>query len=392
MLYTRRDVGKLAMATGFASAFGSKLMGASMPNSKINGVQIGAITYSFRSMPEQTAEATLQYTVDSGISAIELMGGPVNDWARTKGNWDSSAAAAAAAAASEAMGGGGGRGGFGGGRGGGNTERPTYAPVAGMQTGFGNNQPEGQWNGTACPAPVERGARGFGGGGTERTPEQIALRDAAEKAEREWRLGLSMDIFQELRQMYNDAGVSIYAVKDVREDTDEDLDYTFMVAKTLGASHVTIELPSGETAAARLKRLGDAALKHDMFVAYHTHQQGSMTCFNEAFALSEGNRANVDLGHFMAATDPGGTPLDFLSKFHDKICSFHMKDRTSTEHCALNLPWGHGETPIAEMLQMMAENSWTFPASIELEYSIPEDSDAVREVARCLAYCRGALA
>jgi sugar phosphate isomerase/epimerase len=42
-------------------------------NSKINGVQIGTITYSFRSMPG-SVEQTLQYCVDAGISAIELMG------------------------------------------------------------------------------------------------------------------------------------------------------------------------------------------------------------------------------------------------------------------------------------------------------------------------------
>src|SRR5690606_3861276 len=43
------------------------------PNSKIAGVQVGAITYSFRSM-ESDAESILQYCLDSGISAIELMG------------------------------------------------------------------------------------------------------------------------------------------------------------------------------------------------------------------------------------------------------------------------------------------------------------------------------
>src|SRR5215469_15438871 len=110
MLYTRRDVGRMGLAAGLASAFGSKLMAAATPNSKINGAQVGTITYSYRSMPDQSAEATLQYIVDSGISAIELMNGPVNDWARKKGGWDSSPAAAAAAAAGA---GGRGRGGFG---------------------------------------------------------------------------------------------------------------------------------------------------------------------------------------------------------------------------------------------------------------------------------------
>ena len=51
------------------------------PNSLIDGVQIGTITYSYRSMADQSAEATLKYIVDSGISAIELMGGPVESFA-----------------------------------------------------------------------------------------------------------------------------------------------------------------------------------------------------------------------------------------------------------------------------------------------------------------------
>jgi sugar phosphate isomerase/epimerase len=277
-----------------------------------------------------------------------------------------------------------------------------------MKTGFGNDQPAGQWNGQTCPPgrgggpggpgapgpqaaggalPADGGAaRGRGGRG-EQTPEQKAAADA----ERKWRLGLSMDLFKELRKLYNDAGVSIYAVKDVRQGTDEDLEYTFTVARTLGASHVTLELPNGQNASATFKRMGDWALKYKMFAAYHSHQQGSMTAFNDAFEISKGNMANVDLGHFMAATNPGGTPLDFLNKFHDRIASFHLKDRTTVAHCALNLPWGTGETPIKEIIQPVSKNKWTMPASVELEYAIPQGSDAVAEVAKCLEYCRQAL-
>ncbi len=387
MLYTRRDVGRMGFAAGLVSAFGSKLTAAAKPNSKINGVQIGTITYSYRSMPDQSAEATLQYVVDSGISAIELMGGPVNDWARKKGKWDSSPAAAAAEAA--------GRGGRGGRGQGGRGPAPAYPPVAGMKTGFGNDQPAGQWNGKACPEGRGEGARGGaapgGGGGGRGRGEQTPEQKAAVDAERKWRLGLSMDIFKELRKLYNDAGVSIYAVKDVRQDTDEDLDYTFTVAKTLGANHVTLELPNGPNAHATFQRMGDWALKHQMFAAYHTHQQGSMTALDEAFAASKGNMANVDLGHFMAANNPGGTPLDFLNKFHDRIASYHLKDRTTVAHCALNLPWGTGETPIPQILQTVAKNKWTIPGSIELEYEIPEGSNPVKEVAKCLDFCRRAL-
>ena len=387
MIYTRRGIGRMGLAAGLASAFGSRLTAAPKPDSKIHGVQIGTITYSYRSMPDQSAEATLKYVVDSGISAIELMGGPVNDWARKKGNWDSSPAAVASEAAGR-----GGRGGRGGG--GGRGPALAYPPVAGMKTGFGNDQPAGQWNGKACPEGGE-GARGRGagaGGGGRGRGEQTPEQKAAVDAERKWRLGLSMDIFKDLRKMYNDAGVSIYAVKDVHQETDEDLDYTFTVAKTLGATHVTLELPNGPNAHETFKRVGDWALKYKMFTAYHTHQQGSMTALNDAFEISKGNMANVDLGHFMAATNPGGTPLDFLNKFHDRIASYHLKDRTSVAHCALNLPWGTGETPIPQILQTVAKNKWTMPGSIELEYEIPVGSDAVKEVAKCLEFCRRALA
>jgi hypothetical protein len=40
---------------------------------------------------------------------------------------------------------------------------------------------------------------------------------------------------------------------------------------------------------------------------------------------------------------------------------------------------------------MLKKNRWTIPASIELEYQIPEGSDAVQEVRKCLAYCRQVL-
>jgi hypothetical protein len=51
-------------------------------DSLIKGVQIGVITYSFRSLPEQGAEATLKYILDCGISAVELMGDPAEKLCR----------------------------------------------------------------------------------------------------------------------------------------------------------------------------------------------------------------------------------------------------------------------------------------------------------------------
>ena len=118
MDYTRREFGKLALAALPATAlfetplFGSALVQAK-PNSLFNGVQIGTITYSYRSMPDQSAEATLKYTVDSGISAIELMGGPVNDYAQKRSGFTPSAGGRRGGGGGGAAGAPGGRGGRG---------------------------------------------------------------------------------------------------------------------------------------------------------------------------------------------------------------------------------------------------------------------------------------
>jgi sugar phosphate isomerase/epimerase len=371
-MLTRRELGKLALAVPAAGvlARAESIFGAGVqakPNSLIEGVQIGTITYSYRSMPDQSAEATLKYIVDSGISGIELMGGPVESFA--------------GAPTAAGRGGGGGRGPGGGGAG-----AVEAAPVP----------MTGSWNGQPCAVP---GAAGPGGGGAgrggggrgrgEMTPEQQAAQQEQAAKLKAWRTSVSMDAFKKLRKMYNDAGVTIYAWKQLSTNmSDEEYEYIFNVAEALGCTHTTLELP---TDAAALKRLGDFAMKKKIYAAYHTHGQGSMTAFDQAFELSKGNMANVDFGHWVAAGNVGGTPMQFLEKHHARISSFHLKDRTTPANCALNLPWGTGETPIKEILQLVKKNQWKIPASAELEYTIPEGSDAVQEVRKCVEYCRRAL-
>jgi sugar phosphate isomerase/epimerase len=217
------------------------------------------------------------------------------------------------------------------------------------------------------------------------TPEQ---QEQADKL-KAWRTSVSMDAFKKLRKMYNDAGVTIYAWKQLNPAmSDAEMEYVFDVAEALGCTHTTLELP---TDVAQLKRIGDMALRKKIYAAYHTHLQGRMDAFDQAFAASKGNMANIDFGHYIAAGAIGGTPMQFLEKYHDRVASFHLKDRTRPEHCELNLPWGTGETPIVQILQLVKKNKWKMPATIELEYEIPEGSDAVKEVRKCLEYCEQAL-
>ena len=80
-----------------------------------------------------------------------------------------------------------------------------------------------------------------------------------------------------------------------------------------------------------------------------------------------------------------------MKEKHDHIKSMHVKDRQTPEHGQGNVVWGEGDTPLAEALQLMRDNGYSFPATIELEYEIPEGSDAIAEVKKCLAFAKEAL-
>ncbi len=68
MLYTRRDVGKLALASVPLAALAAQKI-----NSKIQGVQLGAITYSFNSIANPDPEAIIKAYVEIGLGEAELM-------------------------------------------------------------------------------------------------------------------------------------------------------------------------------------------------------------------------------------------------------------------------------------------------------------------------------
>ena len=82
-----------------------------------------------------------------------------------------------------------------------------------------------------------------------------------------------------------------------------------------------------------------------------------------------GNAINLDCGHYVAGTSE--SPIPLIRKHSSRIASMHLKDRMKASNGAANLPWGQGETPIKEILTLMRQEKYKFPASIELEYQIP---------------------
>ena len=302
-------------------------------NSLLRGVQIGVITYSFRSMADQSAEAVLSYIRECGINAIELMGDPAEAFA-------------------------------------GKPENPVN-----RRAYFGLRR--AQRNGNLSDAQQQE------------LSEMQAAMEAYNKEVAIWRSQTSMEPFEKLRKMYADAGVRIYAFKPRafgKDNTDAEIEWGMKAARALGASHVTLEHPGDD---AHTLKLGKMGAKNGVYVAYHGHEQQTPTFWDTALKQSTMNALNLDLGHYVAA---GNTrPLDIIRDKHYRIRSMHLKDRRSPENGKGNVAWGSGDTPLAEALQLMRDNSYEFPATIELEYEIPEGSNAVTEVQKCLEYCREAL-
>lgn len=324
--------GLLLSKTQWAAPF--YIPGLLKKQSLVAGVQVGLITYSFRDMPDQSAEATLQYILDSGVRAVELMGDPAERFAGAPKN-----------------------------------------PVN-FQEVF-----------PLMRKRFEKQAL------TDAEQKQLAEVDVQMKAYREelskWRLTAPLEKFSDLKRMYNKAGVTIYAFKPdafSMRAPDAEIEYGMKAARLLGASHITLEHPGND---AHTLKLGQMAEKQGIKVGYHGHEQQRPNFWDTALGQSPANALNLDLGHFVAAGN--SDPLATVRDKHDRIVSMHIKDRQTPAHGKGNLPWGQGDTPIKEVLQLMRDQKYGFPATIELEYQVPAGSNAVAEVKKCLEYCKVAL-
>jgi sugar phosphate isomerase/epimerase len=244
-----------------------------------------------------------------------------------------------------------------------------------------------------APSQPREGYSGSAHGpqGTSPSPQerQEARRKAAEEL-RAWRLAAPLDKYEALRKLYSDAGVNIYAFRLANLATaasDEEFSYYFRAAQALGANQITVELPND---ASLSQRLGEFGAKYKIRIGYHNHTQVDEHSWDGALSQSSYNGINLDVGHYAAATNQ--SPIPFIKEHRDRITSLHLKDRKFRTNGGRNTPWGEGDTPLKEILQLVKAQRYPFPAAIELEYRIPADSSATAEIAKCLQFCRDALA
>jgi len=206
---------------------------------------------------------------------------------------------------------------------------------------------------------------------------------------RAWRLNTPMSHFESVRQQFTDAGVEIFAytLNFSNDFTDPELDKCFQQAKALRAKTI-----AASTQISMLPRLKPLVEKHKITVSVHGHSEtsnpdefSSPATFQKALDMSPWFKVNLDIGHFSAA---GFDPVSFIESHHAHITHLHLKDRKNNN--GPNQPFGAGDTPIKQVLQLLERNHYPIPALIEYEYA--GKADPVQEVNNCLAYCRAAIA
>lgn len=290
---------------------------------------IGVQTYSFRTMQDQSPLAILEYIKQTGVKHVELMGNHAEPFAG--------------------------------------------APKSPMDSPSKRSVIVKQWRKQDL-TDEEKKLAAIVADEMKAYQQEVQL----------WRKNVDVTKFQELKALYDEAGISIYGFKPSvfgKDNTDDDIRYGMRAAKALGATHVTLEHPSDDAHTSRLGKIGE---EEGMQVAYHGHMQQTPTLWDTAINQSPANKLNLDFGHYVAAENQN--PLQIIKDKHAHISSMHLKDRQKKSNGGGNLVWGSGDTPIKEVIDLIRDNHYDFPVTIELEYDVPEGSDAVQEVKRCLEY------
>ncbi len=311
-----------------AAGFALPKQALAAPNSKIRGVQIGAITYSFRQgVPKPEIVPDL---VKIGLSEAELMSG------------DAEALAGAPAPPP-----------FGGGPRQAGGVRPTVTPE--QRAAMQERQKElKNWRAASTAATFE--------------PVRKQFKDA----------GI------ELRILCYNMGANI-----ADEEIDYAFHMAHALGVKAISSSSTVAAAKRVAPFADKYKMMWAGHGHDNVA--DPEQFAKPETFENIMSFSKYIGVNLDIGHFTAAGyDP--IPFiekhhDRITNIHLK----DRKKNPEGGGRGANVPWGQGDTPIKEVLLLMRKQKYNFPANIELEYPIPEGSDPVAEVAKCYQFAKAIL-
>ena len=142
----------------------------------------------------------------------------------------------------------------------------------------------------------------------------------------------------------------------VKNTTDDDIEYGFAMAKGLGVDAITTS-----TQVSMAKRVAPFADKHQIPVAYHGHanltdpdEVATPASFAACLSYSKYHAINLDIGHFTAANFDA---VEFLDEHHDRITRCTSRIASATK--AARVPLGQGDAPIGRCCSGCATRSGT---------------------------------
>ena len=217
------------------------------------------------------------------------------------------------------------------------------------------------------------------------TPEWKQQRETL----RRWRVETPMDHFKGVGKRFKDAGITVYAYNYSysRDMTDAEIARGFDIARALGAEIIT-----ASTRLDVIPRVVPHAEKHAMVVAMHNHSDledpnefATPASFAAAMKMSKYFKVNLDIAHFTAANFDA---VQYIRENHASITNLHLKDRKKNQ--GDTVPWGTGDAPIREVLQLIKREKWPIRGYVEYEYK--GAGSPVEESRKCLEYAKQALA
>jgi sugar phosphate isomerase/epimerase len=226
-----------------------------------------------------------------------------------------------------------------------------------------------------------------GGSGAAVSAEVNASRAQAREELAKWRTSVSLDYFRAIRKRFEDAGIEIYGLSGFPGSTEEEMSRTLDIAEAFGARLVTL----GITLSAA-KRVAPLVEKRNFLVGLQGRPDMSVTNpdviakpenFEAAVAVSRNYSMSMDIGD---ATGGGYDSLKFVEAHHDRISLVYLKDRRKDR---LSVPWGEGDTPVAEVLRLIRDRKYPMRCYIDCDY---KTTNRPADVKRSFEFAKKAIA
>jgi len=295
--------------------------------SKFGGVQIGAITYSWRSMPA-SLENDIKYCKETGVNSLELMSA--------------------------------------------NLETFLGAPVNPLR-GLPRQAP-GAPPASGSPTPEER----------------ATLQEKYNADLKAFRLGVTPEQVASAKKMFDDAGIIVHTVKfSPARWSEEEIDYAFTTAKAMGAKAVSDEM--GENQVNRLAPFAEkhgmyASLHNHGQFAQEGYNVDQFFAVSPAVKLN----FDVGHYYGSTGLNPCNIMRKYHDRIYSIHLKDLTGPKTEPDPDNYQI-FGQGETPLDEVLLLIKNEEWPIYADIEMEYRVMPWSNQVKEVRTCVQYARNIL-